>query len=456
MKREPGIRPILAPAPAVSSRISHFRPTALAVAAVLVVALAISWLPLAARANSATIKGAIVGATVTPTNPVLGSEVTTNLNWCVPDGTQAGDTFTVTLSKYEISLPSGFQLADAGGAVVANAVISDTTPAVITFTMTSYAATHLNVCGTAFVNSGFSGSIPAGQTVDFTTTTNDGQTFTTPVTPTGHGPVRTNATKFASWTSSDQGRTDPKDALSWYIQTGNGPFDGSIISDTVPSGQSIDCATARVVIGDTSGPNGSLADAKPYSGGSISCTASKIIANVGAIPSATIVQLSFSVNFATATGASGQATFTNTADVKTTVNGKTVVDSPQASITQGAAGGTGGGTSLTPSVTIVKKDVNGNDANTAATAAALGEAPASVGLTYLIANDGTDALVDLVRQRSGRAERNGHRVELHVPGWQQGHYLGRATRRGRIVFLRGNPVRRPERRRPRGHRDSDR
>lgn len=49
-----------------------------------------------------------------------------------------------------------------------------------------------------------------------------------------------------------------------------------------------------------------------------------------------------------------------------------------------------------PSVTIVKDDVNGNAADTSATAVALGYEPGGVGLVFTVTNNGTEPLVDVV------------------------------------------------------------
>src|ERR1700749_2382178 len=76
-------------------------------------------------AGAASIAGAITNVTITPTNPAPHGQVTTDISWCVPNGTAAGDTFTLTLPPQLQGLPSGFQLVDGTPAhnVIANAVI---------------------------------------------------------------------------------------------------------------------------------------------------------------------------------------------------------------------------------------------------------------------------------------------------------------------------------------------
>src|ERR1022692_4642002 len=67
----------------------------LAVIAMTVAALALQ----GRRADAARITGAITNVTLTPTNPSTGSQVNTTMDYCVPNGTVAGDTFTLTLAS---------------------------------------------------------------------------------------------------------------------------------------------------------------------------------------------------------------------------------------------------------------------------------------------------------------------------------------------------------------------
>jgi protocatechuate 3,4-dioxygenase beta subunit len=309
--------------------------------AIAVVAAVLS--TFAAPAGAAQINGAITNVTTSPTNP-SNRVVTTTVDWCVPDGTQAGDTFSLTLSNFLTQLPAGFNLTDTSGNVVARATISAATPPVATFTMTAFAATHANVCGEAHFDSGLSSSIPAGTTVNVTDTTNDGQTFTTPVTPGGGGPNRNQAQKFGSFLTQDQGHTTTADVVEWYVESPLGPATSVTFTDNIPSGQTIDCASVRFRLGDTSGPNGSLNNDTNYTGATVTCTPTSITARTGAIASGKIVRMQFAANLTAATGDGSKTTFNNAATVQVTaLNTPTKTFNPSSSITQAGEGGSGTG-----------------------------------------------------------------------------------------------------------------
>ena len=101
-------------------------------------------------ARAAEIVGAIKNVVVTPTTVTSGSMIRTDVRWCIPDGTTAGDTFWMTLPAQMGRFPAGFDITDSNGEVVASAVFSDTVPAVVTFTVTDYGQRNDNVCGTTF------------------------------------------------------------------------------------------------------------------------------------------------------------------------------------------------------------------------------------------------------------------------------------------------------------------
>src|SRR4051812_29905295 len=59
-------------------------------------------------AAAAVIPNPVTSITVTPTNPRVIDPVRTDMAWCVPDSTAAGDTFTVALPVQLVQLPHGF------------------------------------------------------------------------------------------------------------------------------------------------------------------------------------------------------------------------------------------------------------------------------------------------------------------------------------------------------------
>ncbi|MBF4577556.1 Ig-like domain-containing protein [Frondihabitans sp. VKM Ac-2883] len=301
-------------------------------------------------AQAAVVSDPITNVTVTPADPAQYSQLTTTIDFCVPNGTQKGDTFTLTLSQYLTDLPTGFSLNDPRtNAVVATAALSETTPAVITFTMTSYAATHLDTCGTAFVKSNFNNSeVPAGTTVPFTSTTEFGKSFTSQVTPTGVIGNRANPNKYGIFTRSDEGRTNATDFLTYHIKTADGPFNSSVFTDVVPAGEkwTFDCATLRFanVATDASYNYASQTPVTPISQ---NCTPTSFTVYWGPQADLHHFEALISVSLPAATGPAAEpATFKNLANITTVVGTVSSNYAASASNVQSAAGGSGSGTAV--------------------------------------------------------------------------------------------------------------
>jgi LPXTG-motif cell wall-anchored protein len=363
----------------------------------LLAALALT-VGIGAPAQAAPIDSAITNVVVTPTNPKQGSQLTTRIDWSVPNNTKAGDTFTLTLSTHLDNLPAGFTLRDpSSGDIVATATLSGTSPKVITFTMTSYASTHLNTRGSAYITSDFNGgSTPSGVSTPFTFTTGDNRSFTTDVTPTGGPRDYSMPSKYGSFARLDQGRENPTDFLIYRLDTPVGPFDSALTTDTVPAGQtwSFDCGTLTFV-DETPNGSGGVTPGAVVTPTTSSCDARALSVTWPAQITGHLYRARIAVSLGRTTGTDTPAqTFVNTAQVATTVGAATITASASASNTQASAGGTGIGTTLTPSVRIVKGDIRGNAADTAAAAATLGTAGAT-GLVYTVTNTGTEPLTDL-------------------------------------------------------------
>jgi hypothetical protein len=352
-------------------------------------------------ASAAELSGVISDVEVSPTNPRLGTQVRTTIDWCVPDGTQAGDTFSLTLSEYLRSLPPGFSLTDPADEdqVVATATISSTDPAVVTFTMTQYAETHSNVCGSAFIQSGFDNGLTPGETVPFESEANDGTKFVTDVTPTGGGDGPDGdldeAFKFGRL-SADQGHTDPNDAAQWYVVSPRGPLSSVTITDNPAGGMNIDCASVDLLQGTRTETNID-GTSRPTIITPVSCTADSVSVTVGPIPAGQAVRLGFRVDLDEATG-DGAHEFENTATVVSTEPGGDVrTDNPTRTLVSSSGGGGGEGDNE-PSVDIEKWSTTDG-----ATAGDFDEEPGKrvetgtpVPVTMTITNDGEDDLVDVV------------------------------------------------------------
>ncbi|UQX87597.1 Ig-like domain-containing protein [Jatrophihabitans telluris] len=343
------------------------------------------------RAEAASIAGAITKVTTSPQSVPVGGQVTSNIDWRVPDGAHAGDTFTLTLDRRLTSLPPSFDIKDPAGNVIAKATITDTVPAVITFTLTDYAARHTNTSGTAFVMSTLSAA-PGDQTL--VNTGGDGNTWKSQVTVTSTSAPRTHAQKYGVWTGRDQGRTNNNGFLKWTLETRTGPFDSAVLADTAQSPQTIDCGSVLVQKGDTTGANGGFNHAVAFNG-AVTCSKGAISVALGAAAAGELYRVTFSVSLPAPTGVgTPPRTFSNTAaETVKTVNG-TKSYQPSASVTQSSAGGQGGGTTPTPGISITKDDSAGHAADTEADATSLPSG--TTGLVYTITNKGAEALKSVV------------------------------------------------------------
>ena len=200
--------------------------------------------------EAATIPDPVTNITVTPADPRLADAVRTDVTWCVPDATTAGDTFTIALPPELVALPRGFPLRDPAGLLVANATITGN-PAVATFTFTDYVDTHVNVCGTAFFESRLDSSLTPGNTYTLTYVVNGVTTFTPTVTirPGGTTAGRPTARKGAYFDDpTDECRTEATGCLGWYLESQLGPFSSVTINDDGLVGATFECATLSVRI----------------------------------------------------------------------------------------------------------------------------------------------------------------------------------------------------------------
>lgn len=226
-------------------------------------------------ADAAIIPNPVINITVTPTNPHLSDAVRTDVQWCVPDSTAAGDTFEIALPPELVRLPRGFDLRDPAGVLVATASIVGQ-PATATFTFTDYVDTHVNVCGTAFFQSRLSTTLVAGTTYVLTYTVNHVTAFTASITPQPNTtPVgRTSARKSGFFDDpSDECRTAATDCVGWAIESQLGPFQSVTVNDTASAGLEFDCATVSVLLWSVDA-NGVLASAVNPAPGSVTITCS--------------------------------------------------------------------------------------------------------------------------------------------------------------------------------------
>lgn len=196
-------------------------------------------------ADAAVIPSAVTGVSIVETKADTWSQIKVHVDWTAPDGTKAGDTFTLQLPP-ELEATSGmrFTLKDEGGQVVANAVVGGDT---VTFTMTDYAQNHLGVHGSAWFWTEFSDIVKPGDDLDLVFTVGS-STFTDEIAVGDPGPGNPNyPSKWQAWQKTTEGTPG---SLLWGI-TGPVVAENMVgatyqIVDTPGEGQSIDCSKVSV------------------------------------------------------------------------------------------------------------------------------------------------------------------------------------------------------------------
>ena len=229
------------------------RSLAAAVAAAAVISIGSS------PAGAQEIPNPVIDVTVTPDNPRPDQRIRTDMEFCVPDSTAAGDTFSVTLPPELMFLPNGFDVRDPDGLLVANASLAGS-PVVVTFTFTDYVDTRTDICGTAFFESRFDSSLTVGEQRRLAYVVNGEAVFDVPVTPRdGFGIADDEFVgKGGFFTdTSDQCRTSLDSCLEWHVRSRVGPYDSVQISDAPIPGVSYECDQIQVTLRRVE-PNGEL------------------------------------------------------------------------------------------------------------------------------------------------------------------------------------------------------
>ena len=197
------------------------RPRLPAIFAALLVALLVLMIP-GAWARADTIPDAITSVSVRQDSAPPNSWVTVDVAWRVPDRTQEGSTFTLGLPPELQALGgTGFDLqgidrTSGEQGVVAHAAIDHSS---VTFTMTSWAAEHVNVSGSAFfaakATQAEEGTLPVVFTVDGVAFTDQVQ-----IVPRPPGDYSNTANKWATWLTNPPPGIPADERMLWAI---NGP-----------------------------------------------------------------------------------------------------------------------------------------------------------------------------------------------------------------------------------------
>ena len=359
--------------------------------------LALAALTMAApAAGAAEIDGAVTDIEVIPDNPGIYDTVRTNIEWCVPNGTMAGDTFSVSLPEQLGEFPTGFDLRDPNGALVATASIAGTDPVVATFTMTSFAEEFNGVCGTAFFESTVDDDL-AGTEQELVFEVNDGTVIRQPITVrprSGVGINRGNPRKQGEFTdTSDQCRTDATDCLQWSLESPIGPFTEVTFVDPAPDNASFSCdqITPQAWTVDGQGVRDEWVGlAGAGIGVDVDCTADRLEVTFTNVPADVIVRVVV-IASADVANPDGGVIFDNTVTVTTTTpaGSQESKDASSRHISR-AVGGNGSG----DRIDIEKFDADGNDADAAEDAVELEDGTAM--LEFTVTNTGTTELLDVV------------------------------------------------------------
>ncbi len=320
--------------------------------------------------------------------------VNTTLTFTTPNNAVAGDTMTLTLPQILADWPASFQITDGdGGPVVYEVTISDTSPAVATFTLTQAGAAIDNLQVTAVFGADV-GKSPGGTYPLVYKVGSSGELISAGnlVVNEPKVTVPTKAAKggwFAD--TSNQCRTETKDCIVYQIGSPAAAKGTMTIEDSAQSTWEHSCGIIVVQV-VTVNAGGSLtysrkADVTPGTAG-YTCSADKLSLTYDLDPLNLAANQSVAFQLrasAIAPGGVGLVKYANTATVTvndvTTTPGKTVMSSYV------------GGSATGDSVSIIKRDEQGHDANT--TSEAVDLSTGSTGLDFTIVNNGTTNLTNI-------------------------------------------------------------
>ena len=291
-------------------------------------------------ASAAELNGAITNVSVQETSVGWWGNMQVDIDWAVPDTAVAGDTFTLTLPPELSSLTNGFDLRAPDGSVVASAVVLN---GVVTFTLTDYADTHSDVAGTAFFEASWDhteATPGSDNTLVFYTATQD---FTDHVAAGVIGVIdHTKGRKYGYWVDrTDQGTTNPTNALRWGLEAPQGPWDTLVFADTVSAGHAVDCAIVQVerITSFNSGGEALTSVALDLAAYTVTCAPSGLTVTTGPVGDAVVVQVTYATNITDTSVGSYNNAATITADGTDEAVSSNVIRSVQ--------GGDGGGSTTT-------------------------------------------------------------------------------------------------------------
>ena len=321
-----------------------------------------------------------------------GETITSTLSFCVTDAQSAGDSFTVTLPEVLSNWPAGFSLLDGTGQAVIEVSISSASPAVATFTLTTYGGGVDNLCAIAKfgADSGSSaaGTYPLDYVVGTTTITPPTPTLTVEPQPIESAPTEPNKIGWFP-NNANQCRDTTENCLLWNFRTAGGDRGLVTFTDTASAGWSFACVIAYAAK-VTYGPSGleyeDINDPLSVLTG-YSCSPTQLTFSLDtSVLAADQIYYFEMLASASAPGGDGGIRYTNTVQVTEGQNPPTDLSAfTSSAYVGGAASGDG--------IRIYKRDAAGNDANTTTTAVTLPNGTTE--LSFLIRNTGTTDLTGI-------------------------------------------------------------
>lgn len=325
-----------------------------AVLGLITALLAFFFVQAATPAHAANSVDMVTNVTIEEETSPNWGEVKVLFDYTIPNGSGAGDTFSITFPNDLFPHSASFTMLDPLGDPIAHAVRSGQT---VTFTLTSWAESHQNMGGSGYIRAQVRLTDETIADADFTFTTNvPGKEFTDDVAITKVTIDRNGPAKSGGWTDyTDQGLQVPTNAIAWSVASAKGLPNGAttrvtITDDVSLNNQSIDCATLEVFrsfVHPTSGQLGplDLADTSRYT---LQCDENTFTLD---LPAGLDEDELVWVNFKTSILDVSLPTYPNTALVS--VNGAAAWPASAMVERSGDSGGTGTGTGL-GSLTVTK------------------------------------------------------------------------------------------------------
>jgi hypothetical protein len=236
----------------------------------------------------------VVSVTVTPLRPLFNQPVTVAVAWCIPNGSRAGDMVALAIPAALRPLAGAFSVADGHGNQVATASVVDNT---ITLQATGFVSSHSGVCGQlSFAASIVFTDITVNRP-NWMTFMSGGLQFPAVITPIETlGASASQPLIYGGWTNaSDQGRDQPADALTWYVEspraTAPSGFDRVVFTARAGVGQRFDCAAPKVEIGTLDQFEHYIYGQRYAGRVNVVCTPSVLTVTTGPVPAGSVVRL---------------------------------------------------------------------------------------------------------------------------------------------------------------------